>query len=352
MMLKSSSTPILGSLISSSSALFSESPNNGFQLHHHHHNLDRTVSSSPSILHGISQRYPHISDSSERESSAGMIRRTRSEGNIKDLLSSCSDDSQAHRSLKPYFSRRRDAALETIPSFSLYSYKTVEEDEEEKIEDQEEDYQIAEKFSFLEHGEKNGVDLSFNELSQRASQPLFLARGLGIDRLASGLMNLGVDGGAVMVGGGGGGDGRDGNCSLKTDHGGEGYELEMYYKRVIEEDPGNALILRNYAQFLYECKRNLVQAEEYYSRAILADPDDAETISQYGKLVWELHGDFERASTYIERAANIDQNNCFVQAAYASFLWETAEEEVEEDDGSQELCEVPFQLGTLASAGA
>lgn len=277
-----------------------------------------------------------------------MIRRTRSEGNIKDLLSNYSEDSQSQRSLKkPSSSRRRETILETIPSFSMYSYKTVEEDEE-KLQEQE-DYQFDEQFSFLEHGEQNGVDQSSGELRQRASQPLFLARGLGIDRLASGLMNLGVDDGAVMIGGGSGG--RDGNYSVKTGYGEDSYELESYYKRMIEEDPGNALILRNYAQFLHQCKKNLPQAEEYYSRAILADPDDAETISEYGKLVWELHGDFERASTYIKRAANMDQNNCFVQASYASFLWEAGEEDGE-DDGSQELCGVPFHLGTLASAGA
>lgn len=335
MLLRSSSTPILGSLISSPSALFSENPNNGFQLHHQ--SLERTTSS---ILHGITCRYSHFSDSSERDPSAGLIRRTRSEGNIKDLLSNCSEDSQSQRSS----SRRRDAVLETIPSFSMYSYATDAEDEEEKLQEQG-DHPIAEKFSFLEHGEKNGVDQSSGELSQRAFQPLFLARGLGIDRLASGLMNLGVDDGAVVIGAGNG-DGRDGNYSVKTDYGGEDYEFELYYKKVIEEDPGNALILRNYAQFLHQCKRKPAQAEEYYSRAILADPDDAETISQYGKLVWELHGDFERASTYIERAANMDQNNCFVQAAYASFLWETDEAEV------GELCGVPFHVGTLASAGA
>lgn len=347
MLLKSSSTPILGSLIASPSAIFSESPNNGFQLHHQ--SLERTNSSSSSILHGISCRYSRLSDPSQRDSSSGM-RRSLSEGNIKDLLFDCSEDSQSQRSLKPSSSRRRDAVLESIPSFSLYSFRAVEEDEEEKQLDQD-DYQIAEKFSFLEDGDKNGVNESSGVLSQRASQPLFLARGLGIDRLASGLMNLGVDDGAIMIGAGNG-DGRDGKYSAKNDYGGDDYELEMHYKRVIEEDPGNALILRNYAQFLHQCRRNLPQAEEYYSRAILADPDDAEAISQYGKLIWELHGDFERASAYIERAANLDQNNCFVQAAYASFLWETGEEEDGEDDNrSQELCEVPFHI-TLAAAGA
>ncbi|KAL7212744.1 hypothetical protein ACSBR2_015428 [Camellia fascicularis] len=64
---------------------------------------------------------------------------------------------------------------------------------------------------------------------------------------------------------------------------------------MVEENPSNPLFLRNYAQFLYQSKRDLQGAEQYYSRAVLADPADGEIISQYAKLVWELHHDQDKA---------------------------------------------------------
>ncbi|CAL5409033.1 unnamed protein product [Camellia sinensis] len=82
---------------------------------------------------------------------------------------------------------------------------------------------------------------------------------------------------------------------------GKGGNTEDYYKRMVEENPSNRLFLRNYAQFLYQSKRDLQGAEQYYSRAVLADPADGEIISQYAKLVWELHRDQDKAVSYFER---------------------------------------------------
>ncbi|PKA54148.1 hypothetical protein AXF42_Ash018158 [Apostasia shenzhenica] len=300
MLLRSSSTPILGSLLSSSSPLFPESPSNGFQQHHRRQSVERTTSNS-SFLHGIACNYSPLSESSYQEPSKGL-RKTRSENNVEDLIPKGSGN---RRSQKPPSIRRGDPALETIPSFSMNSSREMEDDQI-----------YAADFSGEDRGERSDV---------AQSEPLFLARGVGIDRVASGFLNLGGDDG----------DGRDGNCSVKTDYGGgEGSEeVEMYYKRMIGEGPSNPMILRNYAHFLHQCKRDLPRAEEYYSRAILADPGDADAISKYGNLIWELHSDFDRASRYLELAANMDQDNCYVQAAYASFLWETCEED-EGEEGS------------------
>ncbi|KAJ6313159.1 hypothetical protein OIU77_014630 [Salix suchowensis] len=108
---------------------------------------------------------------------------------------------------------------------------------------------------------------------------------------------------------------------------------EEYYERMIEENPCNSLVLRNYAEFLYQSKRDLKGAEEYYGRAILADPSDGEILSQYAKLAWELHHDHDKASSFFEQAVQATPSDSNVLAAYASFLWET--EEIEEDDTSQ-----------------
>ena len=53
--------------------------------------------------------------------------------------------------------------------------------------------------------------------------------------------------------GGGCGGGGDYNSMGKGGFDGESrHEVEEYYKRMVEENPGNPLFLSNYAQFLYQ----------------------------------------------------------------------------------------------------
>ncbi|KAK4340635.1 hypothetical protein RND71_039136 [Anisodus tanguticus] len=77
---------------------------------------------------------------------------------------------------------------------------------------------------------------------------------------------------------------------------------EDYYKSMIQENPNSPLVLRNYAQFLDQCKGDLRGAEEFYSRAVLADGSDGEIISQYANFIWQLHHDQDKASSYFKRA--------------------------------------------------
>lgn len=72
-----------------------------------------------------------------------------------------------------------------------------------------------------------------NEL---VNQQLYLAKGLGID------------GSGGRSGGGGGGY----SAGSGGDHGKDKHGVEEYYKKMVEENPGNPLFLRNYAQFLYQ----------------------------------------------------------------------------------------------------
>nr|CAD1836074.1 unnamed protein product [Ananas comosus var. bracteatus] len=129
--------------------------------------------------------------------------------------------------------------------------------------------------------------------------------------------------------------------------------METHHKRMVDEDPSNALFLSNYAKFLYQVKCDNKRAEEYYSRAILADPSDGDILSQYAKLVWEIHRDEERACTYFERAVQASPQNCHVLAAYAAFLWETDNSDGTEDGGgnqAQDFAGLSFHHGALASA--
>ncbi|XP_030533951.1 uncharacterized protein LOC115743350 [Rhodamnia argentea] len=110
----------------------------------------------------------------------------------------------------------------------------------------------------------------------------------------------------------------------------DGKNVEENYKQMIEEDPSNPLILRSYAQFLYQGKQDLEGAEEYYSRTILADPMDVEALVMSAKLVWQLHRDHDKATSYFERAIQATPTESHILAAYASFLWETENDDEDE----------------------
>ncbi|KAI4372389.1 hypothetical protein MLD38_010627 [Melastoma candidum] len=131
--------------------------------------------------------------------------------------------------------------------------------------------------------------------------------------------------------GGGYGDGfKDGSGYGRGSGSDDGSKLGDYYEKMLRTNPGDPLLLRNYARYLHEVEGNTERAEEYYGRAILADPEDGEVLSMYAKLIWEAQGDGERAKSYHERAASAMPDNCVVLGSFAKFLWESMEEEEEE----------------------
>ncbi|KAL4654095.1 hypothetical protein ACB092_01G353600 [Castanea dentata] len=155
----------------------------------------------------------------------------------------------------------------------------------------------------------------------------------------SGVMSLlvaggiGCGGGKICGGGGGGGrsDGdEDGSFDFwDSNHGNEGTDL--YYQKMIEANPGNPLLLCNYARFLKEVRGDFVKAEEYCGRAILANPNDGEVLSMYADLIWQSYKDAPRAENYFDQAVKAAPDDCYVLASYARFLWDAEEEEEEEE---------------------
>ncbi|KAL4571947.1 hypothetical protein LXL04_018715 [Taraxacum kok-saghyz] len=331
MMLRSSSTSLLGSLLPS------ESPN------HHHH--DTTLHPhKPSSINKFSfsspgsQHFTALSCSSSPISpSFGTrgIRRAQSEGNLESLMSSGgggggNDDEFSFFNHPKKINRIQNSLLESIPSFSYQNSKfKSDEDESSDNEDQEQDE--FRKFSGLiiennvsSLNKPTGFrDLAIKHDTSEANSQMYLAKGIGVDT------GFGCgDGGRRHISHVGGGPNGGG--------GGDNYNVEEHYKKMVNENPGNPLFLGNYAQFLYQSKKDLEGAEEYYSRAILVDPNDGEILSQYAKLLWDLHHDKNRATSYFERAVHVASQDSHVHAAYASFLWEIEddeEEEEEEEDG-------------------
>ncbi|XVF21506.1 hypothetical protein REPUB_Repub12eG0095900 [Reevesia pubescens] len=385
MLLRSSSTPVLGSLLSS----IAESPNNNNHyetsspLRHYPstsfiHNHNRlSFHPSPGSLHlsttvscGSSPISPSIVDQFSGFDCKGFSR-AQSEGNLGGLVSDSNEEFHNQNQTRKVSARHKCIMLQTIPSFSFDDSRArfEEEEDESDLEEEEEGEELKDNEELLESSEERVMALNgnheFNTISMEnmslnkevevtdkirnlgfegegglvGQELMFLARGLGID---------GGSRGGVSGGSGGGGGGEFKSCS-----GGDGddnHDVEEYYKRMVEENPSNPLFLGNYAQFLYQSKRDPVRAEEYYSRAILADPRDGETLSQYAKLVWELHHDEERASSYFERAIQASPLDSHVHSAYASFLWKT--EDADECAAPSDIDSMPpqFQEGTLASA--
>ncbi|KAL3828092.1 hypothetical protein ACJIZ3_016894 [Penstemon smallii] len=356
MLLRSSSTPVLGSLISS----VTESPNNN---HHHSelHTQSSTIHQNCSKLtcnNGGSQKFNKSlmnSPSIDRIPKTGF-RRVQSEGNLEELDS---DEFKFSNQYSKKFARKPNlCSLESIPSFTHHILgvslevddSDEEDDSEEEIEETETEENGGNSFSvdnFVSEEVRKSVN-GYGDLGFENEGKMYLATGLGISGL-----------GFVDVCGNGGGHGGGGSyrpVAFNRDGGGDnrGVSMEEHYKSMMQGNPGNPLFLRNYAQFLYQTKGDLVGAEEYYSRAILADPEDGEILAQYAKLIWELHRDKQRAANYFERAVRASSQDSHIHAAYASFLWDIEDDEDEEENEAENSrARMPqFYHGIMASASA
>ncbi|KAB5551924.1 hypothetical protein DKX38_009235 [Salix brachista] len=144
-------------------------------------------------------------------------------------------------------------------------------------------------------------------------------------------------GGGKFYGGGGSGFGDDGGSGFGESN--KGIEsTDVYYQKMIEANPGNPLLLSNYAKFLKEVRADFVKAEEYCGRAILANPNDADVLSMYADLIWHSHKDASRAESYFDQAVKASPDDCYVMASYAQFLWDAEDEE--EDQNGENMSEL------------
>ncbi|KAF3780733.1 hypothetical protein EJ110_NYTH38571 [Nymphaea thermarum] len=376
MLLRSSSTPILGSLLSS----IPESPNafDGNAMKHScseavkklsfhggsHHHFHRFSCNSSPINHIVD--WPTSDWDSEFGAETGGrrgVRRVQSDGNLQGLAGVETERDDFHNLMPFRSSRRPNSQLETILSFSLSrngNNGKEEEDEEEGGRGSDgggndlasigrtitfADGIISVEGSFnFPNGEIHGqyLEPEDNEEGSRATLP-FLAKGAGI-----GL----VDPAEALAGG------NDGNNIPLPRTGGNGggdeADIEKYYQTMLAENPSSPLFLRNYAQYLYQTKRDYQKAEEFYSRAILVEPGDGEILSQYAKLIWEVHHNHDRAASYFEQSVQAAPEDSHVLAAYASFLWDTEESgDGDEEQQPKDFSQFPNYHGTaLASTNS
>ncbi|KAJ8643147.1 hypothetical protein MRB53_004895 [Persea americana] len=186
-------------------------------------------------------------------------------------------------------------------------------------------------------------------MNEKSSGSLFLDEGFGSVFGGAG----GICGGRGRGGGSGGGDG-DGGSEFSDSNRGNN-STDAYYQKMIEADPGNALLLSNYSMFLKEVRGDLSKAEEYCGLAVLANPGDGHVLSLYADLIWQTQKDAERAESYFDQAIKAAPDDCYVMASYARFLWDAEEEEDEEEEEEEEGEEAevskttPFFTGTAPS---
>lgn len=147
---------------------------------------------------------------------------------------------------------------------------------------------------------------------------------------------LGNNGGKICGGrgggDGGGGSGFFGSSSNYSNNNHGSSSTDAYYMTMIEANPGNALLLGNYARFLKEVKGDFAKAEELCSRAILANPSDGNILSLYADLIWHAHKDAPRAESYFDQAVKSAPDDCYVLASYAKFLWDAEDDEEKEQE--------------------
>lgn len=125
----------------------------------------------------------------------------------------------------------------------------------------------------------------------------------------------------VMVDGIGGGGG-EGKISGRGGHGNhhENDSTDLYYQNMIEANPGNAMLLSNYAKYLKEVRGDYSKAEEYCSRAILANPNDGNVLSMYAGLIWETQKDAPRAQNYFDQAVQASPDDWIMMQLCYGFL--------------------------------
>ncbi|MED6115122.1 hypothetical protein PIB30_087198 [Stylosanthes scabra] len=129
-------------------------------------------------------------------------------------------------------------------------------------------------------------------------------------------------------------------AKMESDDYAEYLRTELVYQTGLSKEPNNALLLANYAQFLYLVAHDYGRAEEYFKKAIGVEPRDAEAFNKYATFLWKVKNDLWAAEeTYLE-AISAEPTNSFYAANYAHFLWNTGGEDTcfpLSTDASQEL---------------
>ena len=102
----------------------------------------------------------------------------------------------------------------------------------------------------------------------------------------------------------------------RQDHDG----AEHYFNRAIDADPQNDAALRLFARFLTDIRRDHERAEDCYRLAIRANFESAETMCCYAEFLWHARGDLETAGECFQVAVDAAPRDAGSLMRYAKFL--------------------------------
>ncbi|KAJ8769805.1 hypothetical protein K2173_007665 [Erythroxylum novogranatense] len=116
-------------------------------------------------------------------------------------------------------------------------------------------------------------------------------------------------------------------ATIESDDYEDYFRTELLYQTGLSQEPGNPLLLANYAQFLYLVGHDYDRAEDYFKSAVGVETRDAEAYNKYATFLWRIRKDLWAAEeTFLEAIAS-DPSNTYHAANYAHFLWNTGGED-------------------------
>ncbi|BBG98044.1 Tetratricopeptide repeat-like superfamily protein [Prunus dulcis] len=130
--------------------------------------------------------------------------------------------------------------------------------------------------------------------------------------------------------------------NVEPDYYDEYFRTDVLYQIGLAKEPDNALLLSNYAQFLYVVMRDhdrLWQgpdertqlcgrvAEQCFRRAVQGEKPDAEAVSRYADFLWIVRKDLWGAEERYQQAMATEPCNPYYASKYANFLWSTGGED-------------------------
>ncbi|MDP3104233.1 MAG: tetratricopeptide repeat protein [Candidatus Methanoperedens sp.] len=109
------------------------------------------------------------------------------------------------------------------------------------------------------------------------------------------------------------------NAGLAAQYLGRIKEAEEHYSKAIEANPNHAETHTNYANLLYELKKEYDKAEEHYCKAIKANPNLVEAHYSYANLLKELKT-YDKAEEHYRKAIELKPNFVEAHSNYALLL--------------------------------
>jgi protein O-mannosyl-transferase len=97
-------------------------------------------------------------------------------------------------------------------------------------------------------------------------------------------------------------------------------EKEALYQHGITEFPDSHELLGNYANFLYETRKDYEKADQFYQQILKADPDDVTAIINYAIFLYQVRKENDRAEQFYKRVLKMEPDHVNANRSYAIFL--------------------------------